>query len=229
MSKKPSHHEWLIVFEGNSDIAVYQDYLNNEISPPSFKSISTGGKECVLNMNTWNFKNHAILMTDLTRTSFKGVILVVDADVISANPFSNYKRRDDFSYIGDKPTPKKDDSDAFWLLDFLNGRSPLPVRGITVPRDNDGCLETVLLSAYGFPIISQPEYDTLADTIKRATTEWKIPDNNDGNPWWKINEKAKIDKFIYSALKNGFKTCAKPPKLPPKPCIIENILTAMNC
>ena len=142
--KKPNQYEWLIVAEGSSDIAVYNQYLYSDAVPKSFRIMGVGGK------------------------------------------------------------------------------------GINIPRDDTGCLETELLASYGFPVKSQDEYESLIDIIKRATTIWGIPDNKDGNPWWGINEKAKMDKFIYAALRHGFKVVDKTPPLPKEPDVIENIRIAMT-
>jgi len=105
---------------------------------------------------------------------------------------------------------------------------PLPIKGIIVPKTGNGCLETELLTAYGFPVEHQPEYPTFNAIIKNATTAWKIPKNEDGKHWWEINEKAKIDKFIYAALRQGFKVCAKAPTLPREPCVISKLRTTMT-
>lgn len=51
---------------------------------------------------------------------------------------------------------------------------------------------------------------------------------DDGRCWWEINEKSKMDKFIYVALREGFKVCGKKPALPKEPDIIGNIRIAMS-
>jgi len=225
---KQNQYEWLIVLEGNSDIAIYNEYLNSSRIKISFQTISGGGKGNAINMSAWSSKNVETLRNDIGRAGFKGLILVVDSDDDSASPFNNYRRGDNSLYIGDKPTPVIDpDTKSFWLLDSLKGTKVLPVKGINVPRTHNGCLETDLLSAYGFPVEPQPEYSSFINIIKQATIPWQIPNKNDGNPWWEVNEKAKMDKFIYAALRRGFKVCFKEPNLPPEPGVITNLRTAM--
>jgi len=222
--KRQNQYEWLIIAEGNSDIAIYKKYLEDL----SFHIIGMGGKGNSINMNAWNSNCIENLKNDLGRTGFKGLILVIDSDDNSISPFKDYKRGADFSYINNQPALKKDASGAFWHLDNLKGKETLSIKGINVPRTTTGCLETELLSAYGFPIKSQPEYNSLVDIIKQTTSKWNIPNNNDGKPWWEINEDAKMDKFIYYALRRGFITCKKEPMLPPEPEVIRNIRKAMS-
>ena len=59
-------------------------------------------------------------------------------------------------------------------------------------------------------------------------TIWKIPNNDDNKTWWEINEKAKMDKFIYTALSEGFNVSGKKPVLPNEPNIISNLRIAMS-
>lgn len=191
--KKSNQYEWLIVTEGNSDITIYKKYLKDL----SFHIIGTGGKGYAINMSAWDSNCIKNLENDLGRTGFKGLILVIDSDDNSISPFRNYKRGVNSLYINAQPTPKKDSSGAFWVLDNLKGTEILSIKGINVPRANSGCLETELLSAYGFPTKSQPEYNSFIDIIKQATNKWNIQNNDDGKPWWEINEDAKMDKFIY--------------------------------
>jgi hypothetical protein len=227
--KKRSQYDWLIVAEGNSDISVYNEYLDDDNIPLSFRIIGVGGKGYSLNMSSWDPKHIATLRNDSGRTGFKGVILVVDSDADAKTPFANYRRGDSLFYIDSiPPTPERDSTGSFWLLDSIKGIKPLPVKGINVPRADHGCLETELLSSYGFPTEPQTEYTSFVNIIKQATAEWKIPNNDDGKPWWEINEKAKFDKFIYAALRQGFKVCGKEPALPDEPDVIRNIRTAMQ-
>jgi hypothetical protein len=227
--RKKNQYDWLIVAEGNSDISVYCEYLNSDGAALLSRIIGVGGKGYSVNMKAWDAKHIDTLRTDLGRTEFKGVILVVDSDDDDHDPFSAYCRGDDSFYIGQSPPPPTmDGSNSFWVLDSLNGTNALPLRGVNVPRGGYGCLETDLLSAYGFPAGHQPEYVSLCGIIKRATTEWEIPDNNDGKPWWEVNETAKMDKFIYAALRQGFRVSGKEPPLPPEPNVISNIRAAMT-
>lgn len=225
--KKPDRHEWLVIAEGNTDIAVYKEYLKDCIS---FDMISTGGKNRTLNMNGWDAKHINVLRHNLGRTGFKGLILVVDSDDNSASLFENYRRHDDSSlYVGNKPIPAMDATSLFWVLDNIKGIKTLPVKGIKVPRGDAGCLETDLLSAYGFPIRSQPEHNLFVNIIKQATGVWNIQNKKDGNPWWKTNEDAKMDKFMYLALKQGFAANRVEIPAPLKePDVIRNMRMAMS-
>ncbi|MDR0381416.1 MAG: hypothetical protein LBH86_05425 [Oscillospiraceae bacterium] len=63
--------------------------------------------------------------------------------------------------------------------------------------------------------------------IKKATTKWAIPNNDDGKLWWELNEKAKMDKFIYTALRKGFATAGKKPNMPAEPNVMTHIRAAM--
>ena len=222
--KKSNHYEWLIITEGNSDIAVYRDYFAD--APVNIRG--TRGKDSAINMSAWEYDLVRILYNDLGRIGFKGVIIVVDSDSDGVSPFKDYRRGDDSLYIGDKPTVSQDSTGVFWFLDRLKGLSVLPIKGVNVPRTVPGCLETDLLTTYGFPMKLQPEHDAFVGIIKQATTKWNIPNKGDGEPWWKNNEGAKMDKFMYTALRKGFKVCATKPALPAEPEVIRNIRTAMN-
>ena len=224
MKKKQNQYDWLIVTEGQSDISIYNQYLDDSNTKLLFKCISAGGKGSVMNMN-WI----ATLKTNLGRTGFKGVILVVDSDDEALEPFANYRHDNSLPYADDTPPlPRMDKKGAFWLLDIIKGLKPIPIMGINVPRTDCGCLESDLLSAYGFPIESQTEYTSLVKIIKDATIKWKIKGEGE-KPWWEENEKARFDKFIYTALRQGFKRVVKiEPKLPEMPDVVKNILTAAN-
>jgi len=222
-----SHYEWLIVVEGQTDLKVFREYLCSK----TCKIESAGGKHGAINMPHWNDSLTKRLETDLGREAFRGVILVVDSDDHYSNPFCGYNRSDKIRYSGNKLAPSKDPSQGFWHLDNLNGKEKVvPLRGINVPFINRGGLETELLSAYGFPTKDQPEYCTLADIVKRATCEWAIPNDSNGNPWWSENETAKMDKFIYASLREGFATVTgKRPKLPHyEPDVISRIRSAIK-
>jgi hypothetical protein len=226
--KKPNQYEWLVIVEGGSDIGVYQHYLKDSNAPNRYKFFNVGGKGRVKNINAWKQECLDTLSTDLGRTGFKGVLLVVDSDDNTATPFCDYVRGNNIRYIGEKPDANMDESGEFWHLDKLNGIEEIPLRGINVPRSADGCIETELLSSYGFPIKSQPEYTSLVGIIKQASEKWNIPNTDDGNPWWSINETAKMDKFIYAALKQGFVVSRRPPCMPSEPDIIAYMRKAMD-
>jgi hypothetical protein len=89
--------------------------------------------------------------------------------------------------------------------------------------NSSGCLETDLLDSYGFPKEGQPEYENVVDAIQKASVYWQIPKHGDGKDWWVENKKAKLDKFIYSALSHGFKVSGEKPTLPTEPKVIQNI------
>jgi hypothetical protein len=178
------------------------------------------------------------LQNDLGRTSFKGVILVVDADTCAQNAFMTYKRHMNFDYVGNRPCKIKK-GDAFWHLDTLCGIKEIPIFGISVPMAESGCLETDLLSSYGFPNDGQQEYAILVEIIKKTSNIWNVHKRDYGKSyrvankrkyaeeWWIENKKAKLDKFIYSALSSGFDVCRLTPVLPKEPDVISHIKSAM--
>jgi len=220
---KSNQYEWLIIVEGSRDVSVYNEYLTDV----PCKISGLGGKSYSINMSSWDSKSVAALRNDLGRTGFKGVIIIVDSDNCDCDPFAKYCRTIDLPYIGSVVKPQKDSTGSYWLLDSMRGLKSLPVRGVNVPRDDNGCLETDLLTAYGFPVEKQIVYTTFVNIIKKASTIWKIPNNNDNKPWWEINEKAKMDKFIYAALREGFCVSDKKPVLPKEPNVISNLRKAM--
>jgi len=222
------HYEWLVVVEGNTDVGVFKKYFDD--SSHFLCNILHAGGSILKNMPMWSQKLIMTLKTDLARDMFRGVILVVDSDDNSSNPFDDYVRSDDsdIRYIGDKSNPFVDLTETYWNLDNIIGHNIIPIRGINMPFLNHGGLESELLSAYGFPTRGQPEYSVFVEIIKCATTKWGIPKNKNGTPWWTENETAKMDKFIYSALEKGFVTSKKTPALPCNPDIITRIQKAMT-
>ena len=220
---RPGHYNWLVIVEGNTDVKVFKDYLdNNSIATCDIQPAGGGG---VLTLPSWSDKLTTTLITDLARQAFMGVILVVDSDEDNTTPFNGYVRSDSpgIRYIGNKSTPVLDPTGTYWELDSIIGHKNLPLRGINVPFLSRGGLESELLSAYGFPTAGQPQYNTFINIIKDATTPWGIPNNNDGTPWWAANETAKMDKFIYAALKSGFVAVKRTPTRPPTPGVITRI------
>jgi len=75
----------------------------------------------------------------------------------------------------------------------------------------------------GFPVEGQSEYASVVDAIKKASYHWQIPLHGDGKKWWEINQRAKLDKFIYAAFRRGFEVSKKTPTLPNEPDVIKNI------
>ena len=231
LSQKPSHYEWLIIVEGPNDAGTYKYYLYTDGEPKVCHIEHVGGGNSAKNMSTWNPKLIMALNNNLARKGFKGVILVIDSDENSSNPFRDYKRNETVRYNEYKPIPRRDASGDFWHIDEFDkaeSGNNIFLRGVSAPSTASGALETELLSAYRFPIEGQNEYCSLTNIIKRATTEWNIPKNGDGKHWWEANETAKMDKFIYSALRNGFITVDKKPILPTAPDVITRIQKAMN-
>jgi hypothetical protein len=233
---KSNQYEWLIVVEGDTDVSTYTRLFKNYDEPYKFYTCSAHGKGNVLNMNNWSriFPNSdnktidlfRILQNDLGRTSFEGVILVVDADTDAKKAFMAYKRHVKFDYIGNIPRKIKND-DACWYLHTLCGTKEIPILGISVPMDESGCLETDLLSSYGFPKEGQQEYAIFVDIIHKTSNIWNVPKRKNGKDWWVENKKAKLDKFIYSALSCGFDVCRLTPVLPKEPDVISHIKSAI--
>ncbi|MCL2841482.1 MAG: hypothetical protein FWE05_12020 [Defluviitaleaceae bacterium] len=222
-----SKYEWLIVVEGSTDKRIYEQYLSAVSPALSFKVIQMSGKRRVLNMHEWSPSDKILLDTNIGRNDFKGIILIIDTDSSNKAPFRDYYRGD-YAYIGDKVAPMLDNSGSFWELDILQGIVPLPIRGVNVPLFDSGCLESDFLNGYGFPINEQPEYSAFVDIIKKATQSWSIASKSNGRPWYEDNEKAKMDKFMYAALQEGFTVSGKKPIPPQEPEIIKNIRLAMN-
>ena len=224
-----SRYEWLVIVEGSTDVGVFKSYLINNNSTISCHIEHVSGKNMVMNMPTWTPRLLTTLKTALGRVGFKGVILVVDSDDDYCNPFNGYVRGGQVQYIAGEPCPRKDSSGDFWQLDTFIGVDYIPLKGVNMPNIANGGLETELLEAYGFPTKKQSEYSKFTDIVKHATNVWNIPDNNDGSKWWANNETAKMDKFIYLALKEGFSKVATHPQLPPNnPDVITRIQKAMT-
>lgn len=231
-NQKGNQYEWLIIAEGNSDISVYTAYLKGSNTPVSCRILGVGGKGFSLNMEGWDENHIDIVANDVGRCGFKGIIFIIDTDDSVTDPFANYIRSTDsrLTYIPNlTAAPILDGSGSFWNLDYLSGNEKeVVLRGVNVPRNDAGCLESDLLVSYGFPVKTQPEYDSFTGIIKKATVEWAVPNNDDGKPWWELNEKAKMDKFIYAALKQGFKVSDKEPDMPPEPSVVASIRAAMS-
>ena len=234
-----NQYKWLIVVEGSTDVGTYSYLLSKYGANESdYILFPVRGRSFVCNATTWDTRKSklhraslmALIKHDLGRRGFSGVLLVIDSDKDSTNPFDQYKRNADSSiYVGSVPPDRKRVSDAYWELDSLNGSSCIiPLFGINVPSGSSGCLETDLLSSYGFPIEGQPEYGAFIDIIKKSSVAWNIPKHGNGEDWWEDNSKAKFDKFIYTSILRGFRASGEDPSLSSEPDVIKNIRFAMN-
>lgn len=233
---KGNQYKWLLVVEGISDTTTYASLLiASGIDASDFSLCRAGGNGQVRNAAAWDkikCEGATLCLTlrnNLGRSNFQGVILIVDAD--TGTDFSNYQRSGILPYSRTAPaTPVKMHNDKYWHVDTFLGVQEFPMYGIVVPATGAGCLETDLLTAYRFPIESQPEYSQLTDIIKIAGNPgyWNIPKHKDGKDWWEENEKAKLDKFIYAALTEGFKVSDEEPLMPETPPVITAIMTAMS-
>ncbi len=234
---KENQYKWLIIVEGKTDKKTYEKLLTlSGVDKNDYHLVSAHGKERVCNSANWdnvkmgNTPNGNLLgqvKQDIGRIGFMGIILIIDTDTIGSNAFNKYQRNDNLPYIKEA-VPKVENKTNYWYIDSLEGANEIPVYGISVPMDSSGCLETELLSSYGFPIEGQPEYTSIADVVKKASEYWKIPKHGDGKDWWEINQKAKMDKFIYSAFTYGFKVSDEEPAPPAVPDVIRNIKTVIG-
>ena len=212
----PNNYSCLIVVEGISDVKTYVRLLNQYKSGSAkFWIVSVSGKGFVYNTSTWDVKKVnndtnnkncnllTLIQNDIGRSNFKCIILVVDSDENGIDIFRRYRRNAQLPYISaTNPNPK--DEGNYWYLDELDGVGKVPIYGICVPSNSTGCLETDLLNSYGFPINGQEEYSYTVDIIHKVSSHWNIPLHGDGKNWWEENERAKMDKFVYSAFSYGF-------------------------
>lgn len=230
-----SQFKWLIVVEGLTDIATYRELLIRYGEDKSdFALFHAEGKPNVCDTNTWgdlysighNKNLLRVVITQLQRSTFEGILLVVDTDTKTKEPFSGYKRNISLDrYDTKEQLDKPEKCDGFYKLDSLYGKGKIiPIYGVNVPHDSPGCLETDLLNTLGFPKHSDPEYPCLTDIIKKASKKWGISE------WWKDNTEARFDKFIYIAFSSGFQSRNLKYKinLPNEPSVITNIKKAIN-
>jgi hypothetical protein len=229
-------YKWLLVVEGETDVNTYSDLLNRYgVSSDEFALFSASGKGNVCNSANWSSVQHddtdllSTLIQDSGRAGFCGVILLVDSDADGGAVFENYKRNTDTRlHYFETDKPQKIQRGEYWHLDLINGVQAIPILGIAVPMSGSGCLETDLLSAYGFPVDGQDEYAQFVDIIQKSSFKWQIPFKSNGANWWEENSKAKLDKFIYSALSHGFMVSRRTPQLPNEPSVIVNIKAAIG-
>jgi hypothetical protein len=234
-----NHYKYLIIVECITDIITYSELLPRYgVSTEDFFLFSAHGKGNVCNADTWDKlysseqKNTLLdtIINDLGRINFGLIILLIDSDRLINNPFSNYKRSKDMrlNYVYSKK-PKQLDKKTYYYLDALKGTHNIPILGINVPWSSSGCLESDLLSTYGFPVEGQDEYSQFVEIIKKASGKWQISKQSKKGEWWTENRKAKFDKFIYCALSCGFKVSRKEPQLPHEPEVISKIKSALSC
>ena len=226
------NYKWLIIIEGHSDFINYKKLLIKAgVNENDIRLFPTGGKSHVCITSNWaniGKKGNDLLNTlknAVGRADFKGVILILDSDTEIGNSFDSYDRIQDTVLLYIDPTPPaiKEIDSSFWELDFINGVNSIPIIGINVPFGSTGCLETELLRTYGFPVKGQPEYISFDGIIQSASVKWGIPKLPGGGNWWDENKDAKIDKFIYSALCEGFNVSDQTPNLSSEPEVIKHI------
>ena len=170
--------------------------------------------------------------------TFEGVIFIVDSDENQSlgQNYAGYSqacRSPLITYaIWQQPQPIANTS--VMLLDTLTGTNgrKLPIYGLCVPSAGSGCLETDLLNAHGYPVPdpSDKDYDAFARTIKAASQSWGVEKSSDGREWWEPshNGKARMDKFMYVALMEGFIANKLKTQQIVEPQIITDIKVAMN-
>jgi hypothetical protein len=221
------HFKWLLVVEGSTDRNTYAKLLSRYgVAYHDVSFVHGGGKDTVCNTSAWSKGVLDVLHTALGRRRFIGIILLVDSDNNSGEKFDIYKRNDKLPYVEDLP-PTIVNKGCYWHIDELIGVNIVPIYGINVPMTTSGCLETDLLDTYGFPIHGQTEYANIVDAIQKASSYWQIPKRGDGKDWWEINQRAKMDKFIYSAFTHGFEVSELSPCLPDEPNVITNIKSVL--
>lgn len=75
---------------------------------------------------------------------------------------------------------------------------------------------------------------TVITIVKKVSDAWKNPTHGDNKKWWEVNQKAKLDKFVYLSLSHGFHVCHVCheeftfPALIKEPEVINGIRTVMN-
>lgn len=234
--KNANNYKWLIVVEGSTDVSTYEELLiQYGVKRKDIHLVSTSGKSRVCDTSTWNEIRvpgsdgslFETLKNAIGRSSFKGVVLIVDSDSDNFSAFDTYKRNDHLDYI-ESSLPTITRRMSFCCIDEINGTNKIPIYGVNVPLSTTGCLETDLLNSYGFPIEGQAEYNDVVNTIKKASGYWQIPKKGDGKDWWEENDRAKFDKYIYTAFYRGFKVSGQTAVLPSEPDVIRNIKTTIG-
>jgi len=239
-----AQYKWLIVGEGNFDVDTYTKLLIQfGVSRTDFLVKNAGGKGNVFRMNHWEklpgndhqLVNQSTLENDQGRHNFEGVIVVVDSDQNQslAQNYAGYSKdcRSQSATYDTWQQPQTTANPSVILLDKLKGTHgrKLPIYGLCVPTSGQGCLETNLLKAYSYPVNAK-DYDVFADTIKAASQSWGVTPSDDGCEWWEPsrNGKARMDKFMYTALSKGFEVNKLETRLITEPSIITDIKNAMK-
>jgi len=228
---RSSIYKWLIVVEGVTDVKTYDDLLlRYGVALNDLFIVPVSGKGYVCNTSTWNTKTvkgiagslENLIINDIGRNDFQGIILIVDSDESNIDVFNAYKRNPKFPYVSITAI-SPENKGSYWYLDEINGVKNIPIYGINVPVSSSGCLETDLLDSYGFPVDGQDEYVKIVDAIQKASNHWQIQTLGNGKNWWEENQRAKLDKFIYSAFSHGFEVSGVNPSLHNEPDVIQNI------
>ena len=232
-----NRYHWLLIVEGETDVTVYEELLvRYGVRKSDFYLVAAHGKGFTCNTSTWGsigVRNAAqsnlftLVSHDIGRRDFRGILLIIDSDTSSVDAFRKYQRNNNFPYT-EAIVPEIKNMGRYWHIDSLNGAADIPIYGINVPLTSSGCLETDLLASYGYPMEGQDGYTCLVHIIQEASKYWNIPLHGDGKDWWEINQRAKLDKFIYAAFLHGFKVSDEKPTLPSEPDVIKNIRQVMG-
>ncbi|MDR0984359.1 MAG: hypothetical protein LBL93_05050 [Ruminococcus sp.] len=206
---KKSSYKYLIVVEGKTDVKTYKELLIfYGINEDDFNIISAGGCGKVCDTKKWkeikasNMSLDKKVNEDIVRKEFEKIILVIDTDDKIDDKFE-YRKSENVKSDNTIRNPKVKLKDGYWLLDIYDGSKKIPVYGVKTPYLKEGCLESDLLKAYGYP--EGEAYDNLEKIIKKSSEVWNIPKEENEKNWWEINCRARMDKYIYSALSYGFK------------------------
>jgi 5S rRNA maturation endonuclease (ribonuclease M5) len=207
--------ESLIVVEGTTDIKAYSSYIKDE----KINWFKIRGTKNLFDKQKWleiKYSGSTLQKTIehlLGEKNFRKIIFVVDSDYAPEKAFDKYAS-----------SITKTKADDYWVLDKLIGEyREIPIYGLSVPINSQGCLETEFLDAYGYPKYGQPDYAKFENIIKTASKKWDVHKNTDNQEWFDINPRARMDKFIYNALNNGFLALNQETHLLNEPDIIKHI------
>jgi hypothetical protein len=219
-------YECLVIVEGKTDVETYKSYITDT----KYKWLSANGKPYLCNWDN-NSNNHEPLINEIahyiTLSTLKKVILIVDSDDDPEDSFKLYSRSRQLRYISE--TPIITFQNNYWFIDEIRSMSKIPVYGVTVPLEDTGCLETELLNTYGYPKPQDKDYIELERIIRLTSDKWEIVKDSNGYEWFDSkNHDARMDKFIYSALRKGFESVGKKPVLPREPKAITKIKEVLS-